>query len=60
MGCVQGLLNIFNVDPTLVRILAVFLAFAGGCGLIAYIIAAVIMPENEKKRKLISDYERFL
>jgi phage shock protein PspC (stress-responsive transcriptional regulator) len=34
------------LDPTLVRILWVMLVIFGGCGLLGYIIAWVIMPEE--------------
>jgi len=35
-----------DVDPTLVRILWVMLVIFGGCGLLGYIIAWIIMPEE--------------
>jgi phage shock protein C len=35
-----------DLDPTLVRILWVMLVIFGGCGLLGYIIAWVIMPEE--------------
>ena len=35
----------FNLDPTLVRLAAVALTIWWGSGLIAYIVAAIIMPE---------------
>lgn len=43
-GVCAGIAEYFNIDPTIVRLLAVVFGFAGGCGIIAYIIAAVIMP----------------
>ena len=36
----------FNVDPTVVRLLWIAFSLMGGSGILAYIIAAVIMPEN--------------
>jgi phage shock protein C len=35
-----------DLDPTLVRILWVMLVIFGGCGLLGYIIAWIIMPEE--------------
>ncbi len=45
-GVCGGIAEYFSVDPTIVRLITVFLAFAGiGCGLLAYIVAAIIMPD---------------
>ena len=45
-GVCGGLAEYFNVDTTLVRLgTAALVLFVGG-GLIAYIVAAIIMPEN--------------
>lgn len=43
-GVCGGLGEYFNVDPTLIRLLWVFLVFAGGGGIIAYILAWIIIP----------------
>ena len=45
-GVCGGLGEYFNIDPTLVRLLMVFLCFAGFSGVIAYIVAAIIIPEE--------------
>ncbi len=45
-GVCGGLAEYFNIDPTLVRLLWVLFSLAGGAGVLAYIIAAVIMPDN--------------
>jgi len=46
-GVCGGVGEYFNVDPTLVRLIWAILTVLGvGSGLIIYIIAAVIMPEN--------------
>lgn len=45
-GVCAGLAEYFEVDPTIVRILFVLLALAGGPGLIFYIILALIIPEE--------------
>nr|MBN2278347.1 PspC domain-containing protein [candidate division Zixibacteria bacterium] len=45
-GVCGGVGEYFGVDPTLVRILAILLVFADGIGLIAYIVAWIIMPHR--------------
>lgn len=45
-GVCAGIGEYFNIDPTLVRLAAVVLAVCGGGGLLAYIIAAIIIPEK--------------
>ena len=44
-GVCGGIGEYFNVDPTVVRLLWILFSLAGGAGLLAYIIAAIIMPE---------------
>ncbi|MCF8020191.1 MAG: PspC domain-containing protein [Vallitaleaceae bacterium] len=43
-GVCGGLAEYFNVDPTLVRLVMVLFWMTGG-GFLAYLIAAIIMPE---------------
>ena len=45
-GVAGGLGEYLDLDPVLVRILFVVVAFAGGSGIIAYIIAWIIIPEQ--------------
>ena len=45
-GVCGGIAKYFNVDPTLVRLLFVLAAAAGGPGLLAYIVLAIIVPEE--------------
>ncbi len=45
-GVCGGIAAYFNTDPTIVRLLFVLLALAGGPGLILYIILAIIIPEE--------------
>ncbi|MGI5171985.1 PspC domain-containing protein [Treponema sp. OMZ 840] len=56
-GVCAGIAEYFDIDPTLVRLITVFLLFAGvGSGLIAYIVAAVIIPERfQNKTKSAKD-----
>ncbi len=46
-GVCGGIGEYFDVDPVLIRILWVVSAFFGGVGVLAYIIAAIIMPAKE-------------
>ena len=45
-GVCGGFAEYFDIDPSLVRILWVALVVFGGCGLLAYVIAWIIMPEE--------------
>ncbi|SES80740.1 PspC domain-containing protein [Anaerobranca gottschalkii] len=45
-GVCGGIAEYFNIDPTIVRLLWVFFALMAGGGLIAYIIAAIIIPSK--------------
>lgn len=44
-GVCAGIAEFFAIDPTLVRLLWVILTLCAGSGIIAYLIAAIIMPE---------------
>jgi len=45
-GVCGGLGNYFSLDPVLVRVIWAVLFFAGGVGLLAYILAWIIIPEE--------------
>ncbi len=45
-GVCGGIAEYFDIDSTLVRLIWVVLSLAGGSGLLAYIIAAIIMPDR--------------
>ncbi len=45
-GVCGGIAEYFNIDPTLVRLGLVVFSLAGGSGVLAYIIAAIIIPEG--------------
>lgn len=46
-GVCGGIGEYIGIDPTLVRIIWIVLSIAGwGTGLVAYLIAAVIIPEE--------------
>ncbi len=46
-GVCGGLGEYFEVDPVLVRVVAVILAFTTGVAVIGYIIAWIIVPQRE-------------
>ena len=45
-GVCTGLAEYFSIDVTLVRLGWVLLTLLGGCGILAYIIALIIMPKK--------------
>lgn len=45
-GVCAGLAHRLGVDPLLVRALAIVLVFAGGFGLVAYLVAWLILPDT--------------
>ena len=44
-GVCGGIGEYLNIDPTIIRLLWILFCFCGGAGIIAYIIAAIIIPE---------------
>lgn len=45
-GVCGGLGEYFNIDPTIVRLVWLLFVFAGGSGILAYLIAWIIIPER--------------
>ena len=45
-GVCGGLAEYFDIDPTIVRLAWVALALACGGGIVAYIVAAVVIPDK--------------
>jgi phage shock protein PspC (stress-responsive transcriptional regulator) len=45
-GVCAGIARYFNIDPVIVRIAAVALIFLGGTGIVAYIAALLLMPNE--------------
>lgn len=45
-GVCAGIAEYFCVDPALVRIGAVLMTLAGGCGILVYIVCAIIIPRD--------------
>lgn len=44
-GVCGGVAEYFNIDPTLIRLIWALVGLTGG-GLLVYILAAIIMPEE--------------
>ncbi|MDD2215068.1 MAG: PspC domain-containing protein, partial [Eubacteriales bacterium] len=55
-GVCGGIGEYFGIDPVIVRLLVVVLTLAGGSGLIAYIIAAIIIPEKHGRNVSDQNY----
>ena len=47
-GVCGGIAEYLNVDVTIIRMIAMGLILVCGSGLLAYVIAAVIMPEADE------------
>lgn len=47
-GVCGGIAEYFDIDPTIVRLLWIILVFCVGTGVLAYIIAAIIMPKKSE------------
>jgi phage shock protein C len=46
-GVCGGIAEYFKIDPTIIRILAIIIALTYGTGLLAYLIAWIIIPERK-------------
>lgn len=44
-GVCAGIAEYFEIDPTIIRLAWVVFTLLGGSGILAYIIAAIVMPE---------------
>ena len=45
-GVCGGIAEYFDIDPTLVRLAWVLFCVLGGSGVLAYLVAALIIPER--------------
>lgn len=48
-GVCGGLAEYFDVDSTVIRLAWIVFILLGGSGILAYIIAAIIIPSNPKQ-----------
>ena len=46
-GVCGGIAEYFNIDPTIIRIIWVVVGLTYGVGILAYIIASIIIPNNK-------------
>ena len=47
-GVCGGIAEYFDLDPTLIRLLWIILIFCAGTGILAYFVAAIIMPNKSE------------
>ena len=47
-GVCGGIAEYLNADPTLIRLAFVIIAMAAGSGILAYFLAALIMPDAQE------------
>ena len=45
-GICAGLGKYFNIDPVIIRLGFIFLALAGGPGIVIYLIMCIIVPQE--------------
>lgn len=45
-GVCGGFAEYFEIDPTILRILLIIFVLCGGAGILAYIVAALLMQTN--------------
>ncbi len=45
-GVCSGIAKYFDIDPTIVRLALVLFCILGGSGILAYIICAIVMPDE--------------
>jgi len=57
-GVCGGIGEYFAVDSVIIRLLWVVFTLMGGAGLIAYIIAAIIIPRDESYNSIEDSYTR--
>jgi phage shock protein C len=45
-GVCGGIAENYNIDPTMVRVIAVLLALLSGIGILAYLILWIVVPQK--------------
>lgn len=45
-GVCGGFAEYFDIDPTIIRLIFIFLTLFGGGGLLIYLICALVIPSN--------------
>ncbi len=57
-GVCGGLAEYFGIDSTIVRLVWVLLVLFAGCGILAYIVAALVMPDEPAGNITVVDEDR--
>lgn len=60
LGVAAGIADYVGIDVTLIRLLFVLFTLAGGPGLIAYILLAIVMPKHGTRRSASSVEEEII
>lgn len=50
-GVCGGVAEFFDIDSTVIRLLWILFTCCGGAGVLAYIIAAIVMPSKSELNK---------
>ena len=50
-GVCGGVADYFSIDPTVVRLIWIFFTLFGGSGLLAYIIATLLIPDSNSQER---------
>ncbi|MBK7703750.1 MAG: PspC domain-containing protein [bacterium] len=58
VGVCGGIAEFFGWQARLVRVVFIFIAMAGGAGLAAYLILAVLMPPADSGDFRLDDYRK--
>ena len=45
-GVCAGIAEYFSIDPTIIRLIWALFTLAGGAGVLAYIVCAIVIPEE--------------
>lgn len=49
-GVCGGIAERYDFDPSIVRLIWIIMTFVGGIGLLPYIIAAIVIPDEPVRR----------
>ncbi len=53
LGVCIGIANYFDIDPTLIRLAWIISIFCLGGGVLAYLIAALVLPERPSTETIV-------
>lgn len=57
-GVCGGIAEYFDVDSTLIRLAFIFFVLAAGSGILAYFLAAIVMPNESDVEMVIKKEEK--